>query len=209
MVEINPPPPDPNFPLSPKYEILKIGTQLRRIYNPNRYNTRAVSFRFNGPRSRFDHHRNSYQDPQEDKDRGINYWGFTLSCCLVEVFGDTRVIDVNEYEIALLTLNQTIKLLDIRGKAAMNAGIFSCVSQIADRNLSQLWGKYFYEKTEVYGLIDGLIFHNAHNSEDSIVLYERAKAQLDSAKVKISALNSLSLRPAIADCALKNSMIFD
>lgn len=209
MVEINPPPPDLRVPISPKYKVLEIGTQLRRIYNPNRHNTKAVSFRFNGPRARFDHHRSSYKNPQEDRERGINYWGFSLSCCLVEVFGDTRVIDVDDLEVAFLTLNQTIKLLDLRGKAAMNAGILSSVSQIADRNLSQLWGKYFYEETDIYGLIDGLIFNNAHNNEESVVLYERAKAQLDSAQVKILALNSLSLRSAIADCALENSMIFD
>ncbi|WP_036486812.1 RES domain-containing protein [Myxosarcina sp. GI1] len=208
MVKINSPPPDPTFPISPKFETLEVGTILRRIYNPNRYKTTAISFRFNGPRSRFDHHRCSYQEPQDDLDRGINYWGFTLSCCLVEVFGDTRVIEVDEYEVALLTLNQSIKLLDLRGAAAMKAGTLSSVSQIAERNLSQLWGKYFYEETEIYGTIDGLIFSNAHNSEDSIALYERAKPQLDSASLKILALNSLALQPAIADCALTNSMIF-
>jgi len=208
MVEINPPPPNPDLPLSPKYKILEAGTKLRRIYNPNSYNTKAVSFRFNGPRSRFDHHRFSNDDPQEDSKRGVNYWGFTLSCCLVEVFGDTRVIDVDEYEVALLTLNQTINLLDIRAKGAMNAGILSSVSQIADRNLSQLWGKYFYEETNIYGVIDGLIFNNAHNNEDSIVLYERAIPQIESATIKILALNSQSLHSAICDCALENSMIF-
>ena len=209
MVQIDPPPPEPTFPISPKHKVLKAGTKLRRIYNPNKYNTKAVSFRFNGARARFDHHRFSCKNPQNDPDRGINYWGFTLSCCLVEVFGDTRVIDVDEYKVALLTLNQSLKLLDLRGAAAMNAGTLSSVSQTADRNLSQLWGKYFYEETEIYGLIDGLIFNNAHNNEDSIALYERAKPQLDSANIKILALNSLALRPAIAECALENSMIFD
>ena len=208
MVDINSPPPDPTFPLDPKYETLETGTILRRIYNPNRHNTKAVSFRFNGPRSRFDHHRCSHKDPQNDQDRGISYWGFTLSCCLVEIFGDTRVIEVEEYLVALLTLNQSIKLLDLRGAAAMKAGTVCSVSQTADRNLSQLWGKYFYEEIELYGTIDGLIFNNAHNSEDSIALYERAKLQLDSATVKTLALNSLALSPAITDCALKNSMIF-
>jgi hypothetical protein len=58
-------------------------------------------------------------------------------------------------------------------------------------------------------LIDGVIFNNAHNSENSIALYERAKPQLDSAKMKTLALNSPSLRAAIVDCALKNSMIFN
>ena len=91
----------------------------------------------------------------------------------------------------------------------MRAGTVSSVSQTADRNLSQLWGRYFYEKTNIYGLVDGLIFLNAHNSEDSIALYERAKPQLNSATVETLALNSLGLRTAIAECALENSMIFD
>ena len=207
MVIINTPPPKRKF--APQYEILRAETTLRRIYNPNEYNTQAVSFRFNGARARFDHHRFSCENPQDDPDRGINYWGFTLSCCLVEVFGDTRVIEVDEYEVALITLNQSIRLLDLRGSAAMRAGTVSAVSQTADRNLSQLWGRYFYEATEFYGLIDGLIFNNAHNSEDSIALYERAKPRLDSATIKTLALNSFALRTAIAECALKNSMIFD
>ena len=209
MVKINPPPPEPKFPISPQYKILKAGTRLRRIYNPNKYNTQAVSFRFNGPRARFDHHQFSCENPQGDPDRGINYWGFTLSCCLVEVFGDTRVIEVDEYEVALMTLNQSMKLLDLRAAAAMNAGIVSAVSQTADRNLSQLWGKYFYEETAIYGVIEGLIFNNAHNNENSIALYERAKLKLDSASIETLALNSPALYPAIAECALENSMIFD
>ncbi len=208
MVDINQPPPDSVFPLNPQLEVLEAGTKLRRIYNPNQHHTTAISFRFNGPRSRFDHHRCSYTNPQDDIDRGVNYWGFTLSCCLVEIFGDTRVIEVDEYQVALLTLNQPLKLLDLRGSAAMKAGTVSSVSQTADRNLSQLWGKYFYEEIPTYGTIDGLIFNNAHNSEESIALYERAKPQLNSATVKTLALDSPALIPAIADCALQHGMIF-
>ncbi len=209
MVKIDLPPPEPKFPIAPQYEILEAGTTLRRIYNPNKYNTQAVSFRFNGPRARFDHHRFSCENPQDDSDRGINYWGFTLSCCLVEVFGDTRVIEVDKYKVALITLNQSIQLLDLRGAAAMRVGTVSAVSQTADRNLSQLWSKYFYEETAIYGLIDGLIFSNAHNSEDSIALYERATPKLDSATIATLALNSPALHFAIAEIALKHSMIFD
>ncbi|MEM6611851.1 MAG: hypothetical protein AAF652_06265 [Cyanobacteria bacterium P01_C01_bin.72] len=136
---------------------------------------------------------------------------------MVEIFGDTRVIDVQNYHLATITLTQPLKLLNLIGDAAMQAGTLNSVSQIsvakpcrqAYRDISQAWGKYFYETTSVYGKVDGLIFGNAHNNEQSIALYERAKPQLDSAKVKTIALSCRALRPAIIEVAQECSMIFD
>ena len=207
MVVINKPPPNPKLTLNPQFKILEPDTILRRIYNPHKYNTQATTFRFNGPRARFDHQR--CQPADEDPERGINYWGFTLKCCLVEVFGDTRVIDVEDYHLAKISLTQPIKLLNLIGDAAMLAGTLNSVSQIAEHDITQAWGKYFYETTSVYGKVDGLLFKNAHNDERSIALYERAKPKLDSAKVKTMPLASRSLRPAIIEVAQDCSMIFD
>lgn len=173
MVVIKSPPPDSKLKLNPQTKILQPDTVLRRIYNPHKYDTQATTFRFNGPRARFDHQRCDPTKPDNDLERGINYWGFTFKCCLVEVFGDTRIIDVNDYHLAKITLTQPLKLLDLIGDGAMQAGTVNSISQISDRHLSQAWGKYFYETISVYGEVDGLIFGNAHNNEHSIALYER------------------------------------
>ncbi|MDJ0650499.1 MAG: RES domain-containing protein [Xenococcaceae cyanobacterium MO_188.B19] len=207
MVAIDSPPPNPQITISPVYEILKIGTELRRIYNPTKYNTQATTFRHYGPINRFDHHQYPLDNPGSDPDRGINYWGFTLSCCLVEVFGDTRIIDTTNLKVALIQLTKPIKLLDLRGSAAMKVGTVSAISKTANRDLSQAWGSYFYDNPQTFSQIEGLLFSNAHNDEDAIALYERAKPQLGSSKIKTLPLNSVGLRSAIEDAAIKNNLI--
>ena len=206
MVEISFPPPDSGSPI---FKILNPGTKLKRIFDPTKYNTQATSFRHYGPISRFDHHRSFLDKPNFDLERGINYWGLSLCCCLVEVFGDTRVIETKNKEVALVILTKPIKLLDLRGSGAMKAGTVSAISQTAQRNLSQAWSRYFYENHEIYSEIDGLLFNNAHNNEKAIALYERAKPQLDSAKIFSLPLDHPDLYTAIADCAINNNLIFD
>ena len=208
MVDIKSPPPDPKIPISPKWEILPPKTKLIRIFNPQKYNTQAITFRYFGAINRFDHQRYPLYDPKVDSDRGINYWGFSLSCCIVEVFGDTRVIETNNLEVAYVELNDSIKLLDLRGNGAMKAGSVSAIAKTANRDLSQKWSCYFYEQISTYGEIDGLIFSNAHNDKHAIALFERAEPQLKTAKVTTLPLSSGALRSAINEIAIENSLIF-
>lgn len=208
MVAIKFPPPDPKIPISPVWKILPTKTKLIRIFNPTKHQTQATTFRYYGPIGRFDHQRYSLSKPEVDSDRGINYWGFTLSCCVVEVFGDSRVIETENLEVTLVELSQPIKLLDLRATAAMKAGTVSAVAKTANRDLSQAWARYFYEQTQIYDEIAGLIFSNAHNDEDAIALFERTEPQLKSAKVITLPLNSNALRAALADIAIENSLIF-
>ena len=90
----------------------------------------------------------------------------------------------------------------------MKAGTVSAIAKTAQRKLSQAWSCYFYEHPELYSEIEGLIFSNAHNDEDAIALYERAKPNLDSSKILTLPLDSVALRPAIAECAIANNLIF-
>jgi hypothetical protein len=60
----------------------------------------------------------------------------------------------------------------------MRAGSVAALAKVADRSLSQAWSRYFYEQTSLYGQIDGISFHNAHNEEEAIALYERAQSTL-------------------------------
>lgn len=84
MVRIDPPP--PKRTTDPVLHLLPPAATLQRIYRPDRYGTTACGFRFEGPFSRFDHH-------EPGQRRGIHYSAFSLSGCVVEVIGDTGVVD--------------------------------------------------------------------------------------------------------------------
>jgi hypothetical protein len=179
--------PPPTGGISPQHINIKSGEELIRIFDPTRYGATANSFRNYGPISRFDHHREHTN--KIDPDRSVIYAGQTLSCCLVEVFGDGDVIELKQQKVAFLTLTTSLKLLDLRGSGAMGAGTVAAISAITQRDISQAWGKYFYENHQLYGAIEGLIFSGAHNCEDVVMLYERAKPKIESAKVQVINLN--------------------
>ncbi|MFM2311245.1 MAG: hypothetical protein RLZZ04_521, partial [Cyanobacteriota bacterium] len=121
MVLILPPP--PTVTPRPQHETVETQTALVRIFNPaSRYKTQASTYRYFGPLLRFDHHQPLTKEEaakfkgKEDPNRGITYWGYTLSCCLVELFGDTKIVEFKDYEVAIATLEQPLLLLDIRDK---------------------------------------------------------------------------------------------
>jgi hypothetical protein len=205
MVDVKLPPPLRN--VNPKIVMLRANTKLRRIYDPTRYNAiceavsfrTAIGFRSYGPVSRFDHH--SSGKALDDSQRRIIYAGFTLSCCIAEYFGDGEIVNVENIKLAIIYLSKELKLLDLRGTAAMAAGTVTAISAITQREITQAWGRYFYEHLELYDLVDGLIFSGAHNGEDAIALYERAEAIISSSKVKEIDLKSETLRSTILKIA--------
>ena len=199
--------PPPTGGISPQFTVLEPNTKLLRIFDPTRHNATALGFRNYGPISRFDHQRFDSDKPGIDKDRGILYFGFSLSCCLIEIFGDSRIIQIQEQQIAIVTLTQSLKLLDLRGAAAMRAGTVTAVSAITQRDISQAWGRYFYEHPEFYAEIDGLIFSGAHNGEDAISLYERAISVLSVAKVQELPLKHPDLVQPILEIAENHNLL--
>ena len=214
MVEIRFPPPEkkPN----PLYQTLSAGDSIMRIFDPTEYNTQSLTFRYVGAINRFDHHRkppahvklvNKKKNLYEDSERGIYYAGLTLSCCLVECFGDSGVIDFNDKHICLIKLDRDLTLLDIKGNGAMRAGSVAALSKIADRDQSQEWSRYFYEdKNNWYGKIDGISYLNAHNDGESFALYERAKSALIPENTQSMRLDDPNLRAAIQEAALQNHL---
>ncbi|MFM2315572.1 MAG: hypothetical protein RLZZ04_4850 [Cyanobacteriota bacterium] len=205
--------PPPLRSVAPKFVTLNRNDELLRIFDPTKYDAiceavsfrTATSFRDYGPVSRFDHHQ---EYPNKiDLDRSVIYAAPTLSCCLVEIFGDGGIIKIEQQQLALITLNDTFKLLDLKGAAAMAAGTVAALSSITERNISQAWGRYFYENSQLYGEIDGLIFAGAHNGEDAVCLYERAESKLASTKVEILNLNHPDLRDTILSIAKNHSLI--
>lgn len=135
MVEILPPPPK-ILPVKPVLHSINKDKCLVRIFDPTRHNTNALSFRYYGALERFDHQRYSRDAPATDEERGIYYAGFTLSCCLVEVFGDKRTIEVGNYCVASVELKRPLSLLDLCRSAAMANGTVYALSSVPDRDIS-------------------------------------------------------------------------
>ena len=207
MVNIRLPPPSRN--ISPQLKTLSLHTKLIRIFDPTKYQAQAMGFRSFGPISRFDHHRTKIPlgKPQLDPERSIIYAAFTLSSCLVEIFGDGDIIEVKQQQVASIYTSETLNLLDLRGNNAMKAGTVTAVAKTANRNLSQTWSRYFYSRSDLYGEVDGLIYSNAHNDEDAVALYERAQKKLVTSKIQTMPLKHPALRSAIFQIAENHSLL--
>ena len=211
MVLILPPP--PTVTPRPQYETVEPQTPLVRIFNPaSRYKTQANTYRYFGPLLRFDHQQPLTLEEatklkgKEDPSRGITYWGYTLSCCLVELFGDTKIVEFKDYEVAIAIINKPLLLLDIRGTGAMAAGSVVALGSVADRLVSQAWSRYFYEQTDVYLHVDGILYSNAHNGEKAVALYERSEPIISNASIETRPLKDKSIRHLIDAAVAQNNM---
>ena len=61
----------------------------------------------------------------------------------------------------------------------MRAGSVVALNATADRSLSQLWSRFFYDTVVAEEQpIDGLLYSNAHNGDAALALYERAEAAI-------------------------------
>ncbi len=211
MVLILPPP--PTVTPRPQHETVETQTALVRIFNPaSRYKTQASTYRYFGPLLRFDHQQSLTKEEtvklkgKEDPERGITYWGYTLSCCLVELFGDTKIVEFKDYEVAIAIIKQPLLLLDIRDKGAMAAGSVAALGSVADRFVSQAWSRYFYEQIDIYQKVDGILYSNAHNGEKAIALYERSEPIISNAKIQTRPLKDRSIRHLIDAAVAENNM---
>jgi hypothetical protein len=219
MVLILPPP--PTVTPRPQHETVETQTALVRIFNPaSRYKTQASTYRYFGPLLRFDHHQpltkkeaakltlkgTASHKGKQDPNRGITYWGFTLSCCLVELFGDTKIVEFKDYDVAIAIIEQPLLLLDIRDKGAMAAGSVAALGSVADRLVSQAWSRYFYLETDIYQKVDGILYSNAHNGEKAIALYERSEPIISNALIKTRPLKDRSIRHLIDAAVAENNM---
>jgi hypothetical protein len=199
VVSLNYPPPKGS--LDPCHHKLSVGTRLRRIFNPSQHNTTALTFRSYGPILRFDHHAGQGKErkPCLDAGRGIYYAADRLSCCIVEVFGGWgKIADpftvIADYHLASPILTRDLEVLDLRGTSAMKAVTKSAIAKTRDRRLSQAWARYFYENPEAYAEVDGLLYYNAHNDEEALVLFERAQDALECTPDRVFSLNDVHLR---------------
>jgi len=133
----------------------------------------------------------------------------TLSGCLVEVFGDTGVVDLGNHHVVSPILRRGLRLLDLRRNGAMRAGTKAAISKVPDRSVSQAWSRYFYKTPEVYGEVDGVVYLNAHNDEDAIALYEWASDALECPPERTMRLDDEALRTAVLEAADDNDLVVD
>ena len=181
-----------------------------RLFDPSRHVASATGFRSYGPLLRFDHHRRREDGkPADDAERGIYYAAMNLSGCLVEVFGDTGVVDLGNHHVASPILRREVRLLDLRRNGAMRAGTQAAIAKASDRGLSRAWSRHLYENTEIYGEVDGLIYLNAHNDEEAIALYERASDALECPPERVTRLDDQALRTAVLEAADDNNLVVD
>jgi hypothetical protein len=202
VVLIAPPPPE-RKPRPVLFE-LEQGAALARIYDSTQPGAGVTSFRRFGPVHRFDHHRGTRA--AEDPERGVYYAAFTLSSCIVEVFGDAGVVWFGERHVASPRVTRGLRLLDLRGHGAMRAGSVDALAKTADRRLSQAWARYFYEQTNTYGAVDGVVYFNAHNDEPALVLFERAEGALECPAERIIRLDDPAIRPLVLEIALRHNL---
>lgn len=213
VVLLNPPP--PTHPVFPIVVTIPNGDCLVRIFDPTRRNAEALTFRRNGPRLRFDHHRGTgpKRTPGDDPDRAVYYaaWSLAfeeaLSSCLVEVFGDTGTVELSNARVARPTLTRNLQMLDLRGHGAMRSGTVAAIAKCPPAN-AQPWSRYFYEEKTTYGLVDGLVYRNAHNDEPALMLYERAIDALICPADAVTRLNDPNLRPTLVTIMERNNLTF-
>ena len=207
----------------PTFHILPARTTLVRLFRPSLFAPTATTFRFNGPRARFDHHRGNERNvswiemsdedavpvyaPGDDAERGVLYAAFTLSCCVVEVFDALEFLAPQGWTYARLTTTRDLRLLDLRGKAAMEVGT---VAALAKRRhaMAQAWSRYFYEDS-AFSEVDGLFYNAAHNDEKAVALYERASDALMTSASRQTPLDSRKLRHRLLQVAEDHNLALD
>lgn len=197
-------------PPEPVFYFLRAGQPVLRIYNPASFNAGPTTFRFYGPLLRFDHQpgdgRGTKRKPGPDPTRGVLYAAPSLSCCLAEVFGDSRLIVPGDYEVGFLELSRDLKLLDLVDHA-MAAGTIAALSA-TKHPLAQEWSRHFYE-ADVFQDVDGIFYRAAHTGEEAFAFYERASDALHCPPGNTLRLDDPGLRDEILLIAKRHGMIFD
>ena len=89
----------------------------------------------------------------------------------------------------------------------MRVGSMAALTSIVDRNLTQQWARFLYGHANVLPTTDGMIYPNAHNGEDVVVLFERAAGTLN--LVEDHHLDDPRLEDALRHAARAHSLVFN
>ena len=198
--------PNPIPPESPLFELVLAGTRLYRIFDP-KYQNDPLQFKYWGPTARFDHHRPEGQSLGPDPDRGVYYAAFNLADCVVEVFGDTRLIECGDKRAVIAIVERQLRLLDLRGSGAMRVGSVAALTKVADRSISQEWARHLCADALVGSMTVGLLYTNAHNEGHSFMLFERAEGSLSYEHADDIRLDDPRLRATLLDIAKQHNLL--
>ncbi len=122
---------------------------------------------------------------------------------MVEKYGDIGALEPSNDRCGILDVIDEIRLLDLRGAAAEQAGTVAAIGAVPDVAYTQEWSRYYYD---VLPSADGLIYNGAHNAQDAMALYERArlKIKLD----KEFAMSDPQMRYALMEACELNNLDF-
>jgi hypothetical protein len=100
-----------------------------------------------------------------------------LLCCAGEFFAETGEITLPGVRLALLTVQEPLRLLDLRGTAANGAGTIPAISAVTQRATTHAWARWWYEHPQLTD-VDGLIYPASGSGEDAMALWERARGKV-------------------------------
>jgi hypothetical protein len=123
--------------------------------------------------------------------------------CLVKLFEDTR--DRARAAISRGAHRETNAAAPRFARfACLLAGFTAAIGKIPNREATQAVLRHVDEHPDLYTVVDGLLWPNAHNDEHAWALYERAENAIDA--VQTLALNDKLLSVAVAYSALENAL---
>jgi hypothetical protein len=125
----------------------------------------------------------------------------------VEVFGDTGIVEIGKRLVALPILDRPLQLLDLRAHGAMRAGTVAAIAKCEHQH-AQPWSRYFYETDSDFDSVDGLIYLNAHNDGDTLMLDERGRNSLRCDSKSVLRLDDPSLRPLLLEIMRNNNLVW-
>jgi hypothetical protein len=106
----------------------------------------------------------------------------------------------------MLTISQPMLLLNLCGSGAMLVGSTTKIAKDSAREDTQAWSRYFYDHTQIFKQVDGLIYANSHNDETVICFYERAISKPEHTESFNLPLDSPGLQPEIQKTCFDNGM---
>jgi RES domain len=145
--------------------------------------------------------------PADDPERGIYYAAFDLEGAVVEVFGDPpRLVERGSFRVVRARLMMRLRMLDLRGRGAMLSGTSAGISGTENRALTQAWARYFYDRTDLYRSVDGLLYSNSHNQLDAVAIFERRERAIASSRQIVIPLRARRLEPELFSIAARNNL---
>lgn len=99
-----------------------------------------------------------------------------------------------------------LRLLDLRSRGGMVAGPSAGIAGTENRALTQAWGRYFYDRADIYGTIDGLLYSNSHNQRGAIALFERRQRAISTSRQIVTRLSDPRLEPELFEIASGNGL---